>query len=98
HLIAYLVPYTSLFRSCLGGGGHLGERPQREPARPFTDHRAGPLGGGVERQPIADVFGDTPQLFAPGHGLVTAPSQLDQGVPLPRSEEHTSELQSRENL
>src|SRR3712207_7379801 len=63
-----LFPYTTLFRSAVGGGGH-----DDDSARPAVRDR-----GGVRAQPVRD-----------GHG---------GRRPRPRSEEHTSELQSRQYL
>src|SRR5690606_41545156 len=84
-----LFPYTTLFRS-------------RGPAHPHAfqegDQRRGPAGEIADHAPVAPVHWQRA-----GHAL--ARKMLHQAEkkrqvrPLhPRSEEHTSELQSRENL
>src|SRR5690606_39285590 len=85
-----LFPYTTLFRSRqeIGGGQqHLAARLTDCPQQRAQDVAV--LAGGR--------VGQSPQTFAPGRRRRQA-GRL-QGIDgAPRSEEHTSELQSRENL
>src|SRR3712207_8300494 len=79
-----LFPYTTLFRSERPGGGGGGER-----AGPLPAAGAVPGGGGGDR------------LRGAPSGTGVAPRALRgvrAGVQAPRSEEHTSELQSRQYL
>src|SRR5690606_40765526 len=88
-----LFPYTTLFRSL--AFLHLPHRHQRDETR----------GQHVEqdeqekRAQRDEQFGQARVVNAPveGHALVTQ-RERDDGVAFSRSEEHTSELQSRENL
>src|SRR5690606_41797506 len=75
---ATLFPYTTLFRSCRGGGGNLG--------------CAAAAGRGVAAERLVLLRGQRLAVPVDG-GLV---ENLHAGGE--RSEEHTSELQSRENL
>src|SRR3712207_8085508 len=77
-----LLPYTTLFRSDI-------------------DMSAVEI---HQRDDVAGVLGDQPvALFAVAHGYFGAsafyhPAQLSADMPHDRSEEHTSELQSRQYL
>src|SRR5690606_39673888 len=82
-----LSPYTTLFRS-LPQEDHREEQPRRHSQRtgdrrPADQHRCGAAGATGDR-------------VEPGGAL--QPPGVDQVVVEDRSEEHTSELQSRENL
>src|SRR5690606_41678114 len=76
-----LFPYTTLFRSPVGGRGRgvAGGRPL--PPRPGRPAAALPAGAAVRHRPA---------------GLGAGRPAVRRGRP--KSEEHTSELQSRENL
>src|SRR3546814_4532731 len=89
-----LFPYTTLFRSSLGVGNILREKPMtliRLSLTDFRNHAGVDLGAGPG---LVALHGDNgagktnileaTSLLAPGRGLRRAP----------RSEEHTSELQS----
>src|SRR5690606_41603530 len=83
--ISTLFPYTTLFRS-----------------RPGKSHVSGP-GGDEGRAAPTDRAGRsghrTRWTVLPAPGVDRFPAQLRQGArQAGRSEEHTSELQSRENL
>src|SRR5690606_40024418 len=86
-----LVPYTTLFRS-----------PQGAPNRPDRPGPLAPPGGRRDRRcPQAPrarraVRADVPRP-AYGGRVMTACARCERPS-CPRSEEHTSELQSRENL
>src|SRR5690606_40202704 len=88
-----LFPYTTLFRSrgAGAGGARTGRRPHGEPGARLRAGAALSVGG-VERGAGegGDDQGDAEVRPSPG---VVVP-QGSAG----RSEEHTSELQSRENL
>src|SRR5436309_3810227 len=79
-----LFPYTTLFRS---GSGHQ-RILQHQPAQP-AEREGDVRGFGAEAEPQVRGGWIEVQHLAVGRG---APRQFD------RSEEHTSELQSRENL
>src|SRR5690242_20925204 len=84
-----LFPYTTLFRSDLGAhqiGGILRHRTGQLADRPLS------IGLAVHRW---FVFGARHFVFGARH-LPLLPVRA--GVPAPRSEEHTSELQSHVNL
>src|SRR5690606_41998347 len=92
-----LFPYTTLFRSGLGhhddGGGAVGDLGGRARGdRPVLAEGGAQLGEGLGGRVAAHalVGGEDDRLAAPL-------GDLDRGD-LVRSEEHTSELQSRENL
>src|SRR3712207_7652595 len=81
-----LFPYTTLFRSRPAemSLAHPGDRDVRpRPARHGGDRPAA-AGGGPEA--------------GPGRAAEPGPAAERPGQPLPRSEEHTSELQSRQYL
>src|SRR5690606_41366650 len=83
-----LFPYTTLFRSHQGKGD--GAHQQREPAALEHLHR-----GGAEEREIHHQQGE----HRGGHrGGMPAPQPVGDRRRQHRSEEHTSELQSRENL
>src|SRR3712207_7334038 len=77
-----LFPYTTLFRS-----------PRRTPEGSVVRHEHHVAGIGVT---LHQSWGVCHQDRTVGHGAVRHPDQL-RG-PRPRSEEHTSELQSRQYL
>src|SRR5258707_1588263 len=77
-----LFPYTTLFRSLLGA--RRGEQLQLGGRREDHDAPDGAGRGDQRRHPVACQLG--------------AVDQGDRGVKLMRSEEHTSELQSRQYL
>src|SRR5690606_40495788 len=95
--VSTLFPYTTLFRSpalpafglgCGGGGDVHGLRAQPQPA-------------GVARHRLVAL--EVPRLAArrhvAAHDLTLRPGRLVDGLGhVERSEEHTSELQSREKL
>src|SRR5690606_41311368 len=90
-----LFPYTTLFRSVLDVRWTLGG-PSRE-----SDYREGHLPGAVRLDFDRDVCG--PVRETGGRHPLPDPDALQEvlraaGVNGDRSEEHTSELQSRENL
>src|SRR5690606_40837000 len=92
-----LFPYTTLFRSLAGVlGGAAGARRFRVSPRPRV--ATPPVGGpaAAVRVPAAHVPGGRPVggRRAGRHSVALA----EAAPPGPRSEEHTSELQSRENL
>src|SRR2546430_3346431 len=62
-------------------------RPPRSTLFPYTT---------LFRSPFVDIVLDT--AGQKGTGKWTSVNALDMGVPAPRSEEHTSELQSQSNL
>src|SRR5690606_39325141 len=87
HPVSTLCPYTTLFRSARAAGGVQGHpRPfRRTQGQRARRHRRQVPPGGAPRP-----------HRAPGGGAGVPPAALPaRGV---RSEEHTSELQSRENL
>src|SRR5690606_40362214 len=94
------VPYTTLFRSGVVGVNQVDATGRLEdPGHQLVERLAtGPGVAGVEDEPDAVLTDLLPKpgdpLDTPRHRLVTAGGVLDQH----RSEEHTSELQSRENL
>src|SRR5690606_40986801 len=90
-----LFPYTTLFRSVLFNNAGYG--------------LAGPLEGTTDeqlrRQLDTNLLGviRTTQAFLPHFrekrsGVIITTTSIGGHIGLPRSEEHTSELQSRENL
>src|SRR5690606_39852237 len=82
-----LFPYTTLFRSQVALGVELGE------SALFLRQRDGGAVGGVAHA-LGDLRGHRTAFFA-----VVTQAEHGQGVAhAGRSEEHTSELQSRENL
>src|SRR5690606_39731914 len=83
-----LFPYTTLFRSVqrLGGGVDVVHEPDL----------LGP--GGVDVRSRVDQLGDVARSDDPWKALEGAHVGDDGQPRLARSEEHTSELQSRENL
>src|SRR3712207_7974166 len=77
-----LFPYTTLFRSV---------SKQHDQAR-LRNHLRHPLGNGRVRQVRGGLSGDgSPSVLPPGRREL-------RPVPIDRSEEHTSELQSRQYL
>src|SRR5690606_41803293 len=89
-----LLPYTTLFRSQVDEPVHLAaaeageDRGARLADVPLAGQREAPVDGRLHETPAADF-----------HRLVGRHAALDQhGMTAYRSEEHTSELQSRENL
>src|SRR5690606_41269977 len=80
-----LFPYTTLFRSLGSGRVDVGDQVIR--ARTHACGAGGGLGDDVVAQAIED-----------GQALAVVVRVLDQADVGVRSEEHTSELQSRENL
>src|SRR5690606_39749877 len=78
-----LFPYTTLFRSGRGEPPVLRVRRLRRPAGHHAERRAGEVGRARELH-----------VHAAGGPAAPVEHQLHE----PRSEEHTSELQSRENL
>src|SRR5690606_41293532 len=84
-----LFPYTTLFRSHGRGGPHLVVEHVRPASRDLVDRLIQHRGLLLELEDV--VVGDDEKVA--GH---VRPDQVQ--VPLARSEEHTSELQSRENL
>src|SRR5690606_41383913 len=92
------VPYTTRFRS--GGAGRRGARRERRaarqrpraglPARPRTRRGGGPGEGRGRRRGGGEE--------AAGGGALLVPRGRVRPGHEERSEEHTSELQSRENL
>src|SRR5690606_41815678 len=81
-----LFPYTTLFRSVAVGGEAAVERGRRRRAREVEPHAI------EQRAVIADM--PLEQVFVPA---LTRRFHA-RGDLRPRSEEHTSELQSREKL
>src|SRR5207249_8584428 len=81
-----LFPYTTLFRSRHAHGGDVARERPRAPAR------AGGRPAGIRAARHATAGGDA----APARRAATA--QRHRGAPPARSEEHTSELQSRFDL
>ena len=65
----------------VGGGGHLGQGPEGEPAGRWSEHRRGERSGSLEGQAVIDVLGDRPELLAPLVGFPAAAGELDQVVP-----------------
>src|SRR5690606_40209532 len=82
-LSSTLFPYTTLFRSL--GHGEVGARALREPPP-----SPGPAAEGEQEERAQEHGG------APTAARTALPGSVRLGVA--RSEEHTSELQSRENL
>src|SRR5690606_40700837 len=85
-------PYTTLFRSlrttAVGRRGHGGRpAPHALPARPFQilAHHHGPGPGALQGEDVEQLAVRVADIGPAGRRLA-------------RSEEHTSELQSRENL
>src|SRR3712207_7110085 len=74
-----LFPYTTLFRSTLGGGS----------ATVFPPYTLSPLEG------LRDALGSEVQI---DHAIGVGSTDRLPPAPLDRSEEHTSELQSRQYL
>src|SRR5690606_41399412 len=91
-----LFPYTTLFRSGYTALKQAGVKPKRPD---FPDLR---VGNHRERYPSVGGFAPTTPRPEPIEGAKAFPvgHSHKQGMELilPRSEEHTSELQSRENL
>src|SRR5690606_42022493 len=81
-----LFPYTTLFRSSAELGGGTSRRPEKT-ERPSRSRRPAAV---AETAPEA---GEAPVAEAPVDALPEEPAAASE-----RSEEHTSELQSRENL
>src|SRR5690606_41842068 len=83
------LPYTTLFRSRLGRAREQAAAGERrcEPAQRDQDQGAA---GGAEQTQRVDL-----QQRGLAHALSAGEADPQ---PRPRSEEHTSELQSRENL
>src|SRR5688572_30876108 len=81
-----LFPYTTLFRSVFAGKG-IGEIADYEEA----------IVRRLDRKPviIGHSFGGLLTMILAGRGLASASVAIS---PAPRSEEHTSELQSQSNL
>src|SRR3712207_8367921 len=86
-----LFPYTTLFRS-VEPAGALGA--------PAAEDRAGAGGDGLADDALDLLHRLLVDQRAEAHALVVAPADRDLPHPLgqPRSEEHTSELQSRQYL
>src|SRR5690606_40129305 len=85
---ATLFPYTTLFRSSAGAAARRPRRQRLQCAalpREASQHALAPVAGGRSQ-----LLLDSQQLVVLGHPVGAARG--------PRSEEHTSELQSRENL
>src|SRR5690606_40189022 len=95
-LVSTPLPYTTLFRSSLHIGNDRHEHAERR-------HR---LGGPARRERNAGIMTRTKTIFAAvlggllllAAGVAFAPSAAAASLEEVRSEEHTSELQSRENL
>src|SRR5690606_42037999 len=86
-----LVPFTTLFRSKHAPTGV----PERRP----PGARTGPTGRGVgTRCPTAHVRLAFPAFFTRTRGTGEDRRMQPRNMSMSRSEEHTSELQSRENL
>src|SRR3712207_8021387 len=82
-----LFPYTTLFRSVLG------------PAQPDTLGAEAARHLGIMRRIGVGPHADLAELVRPGHQRLEVRAQLRLlRLQLPRSEEHTSELQSRQYL
>src|SRR3712207_8779516 len=78
-----LFPYTTLFRS----GGSVRFTARQPPVTAFAVSRAA-----ISDEAVAATF--QPTLPSTNRSVLSPAG----GVPLPRSEEHTSELQSRQYL
>src|SRR5207302_9428923 len=88
---ATLFPYTTLFRSQDPRDCEAAARCRRH-----RDHgRQSGRGGGVARRRCA---GRLPPVAGEAATGGRRPAHRRRATPPPRSEEHTSELQSRENL
>src|SRR5690606_40244838 len=74
---------------CDAAAGHVLVQPLRGQRQPTSTEAAGSAMG-------AGAFGDRGPAPGPGHAL--QPGGGGRRLAAPRSEEHTSELQSRENL
>src|SRR3712207_8420920 len=73
-------------------------RPPRSTLFPYTTlFRSGQVGAGVER-PVEHVVGPGPEAVSVGGGDAEQLSDHGDGQGQGRSEEHTSELQSRQYL
>src|SRR5690606_41657828 len=87
-----LLPYTTLFRSRVPGD-HV--------ARGVAHGAADALDPGVDRPALGRLRSHDGELGALGRGRLETPARalplLEERLEI-RSEEHTSELQSRENL
>src|SRR3712207_8500373 len=81
-----LFPYTTLFRSQVARTARPAPGDRATPDRSAAVEQGRPGGGPVRRDPLA---GPAQPLRGPGQGVRAAG---------PRSEEHTSELQSRQYL
>src|SRR5690606_40022027 len=89
HAIFTLFPYTTLFRSDHQGMtmGAIMRNPEAE-RRPAWGFYFG----------VDDVDAATTRATVAGGKLLHGPTEVPGGSFIIRSEEHTSELQSRENL
>jgi hypothetical protein len=65
------------------GGGHLGERTEREPPGSFENHGSCQFAGCLECQPVFDVVGDSPELLAALDRMPAASLEIDQPLPIP---------------
>jgi hypothetical protein len=65
----------------LGAGRHLAERSKGKTGDAFRDDGPGEPRWCFESETISDVLFDSPKLFAPGHGLPAAMTQIDEVVP-----------------
>src|SRR5690606_39630103 len=91
HQLHALVPYTTLFRSARLRDGKAGCAVKLEPgAVDGSDRRADRGDGKTGRQ--------FDRIFHEGRGMVGRATRHRDDEARSRSEEHTSELQSRENL
>src|SRR5690606_40356197 len=84
-----LFPYTTLFRSTAARG----RRPGRQPRTADPDRARRP---GIRRDRAVARHHDAADGDQPG--FLLGRFRLQGNPPADRSEEHTSELQSRENL
>src|SRR5690606_41548297 len=86
---APLLPYTTLFRS----------RPARTPFPPGNPQRTATMETPARKQRGADKTARIPIKIVPAERLKKPEwIRIKLGAGMERSEEHTSELQSRENL
>src|SRR5690606_42093005 len=92
-----LVPYTTLFRSWPGGrqGVARAEHPSARAAEGRITVGAPPRRDCV---PAGSLAGDVTELHGVGYGWSFQMGEYQAPQGGSRSEEHTSELQSRENL
>src|SRR5438874_4501500 len=93
------VPLSFFFLSLLRPPPRSTLFPYTTLFRSHSDHAARVAGCGVVVVAVAFAFCSSPQpLRTTTSRLEALEARIDSGIELPRSEEHTSELQSRRDL